>query len=278
MSYLWIYQLPLPVLGFGVTTLSVLVGLTFSLLADRLGWTVGPGGNEAAGFRHAAVGVVYAVALALIVVTVQNRFDQVEQAVEMEANQAGDLFATFGGLNADVRVRLQQDLVEYLNSVIGVEWPLTAQGRTSRQTEALARHLMDEIVTYHPQDQHEEDLYPHLVTDIHHLIDARQTRLAIGLEGLNSPTWRVIVIGALITLFFASLFHAERRRVQLLTMALTSAMFGLMIFLILAMDHPLLGQFSVSPEALQEEQARLEQIMRTPPPHQMHTPPAQSPR
>ncbi|HVB37761.1 MAG TPA: DUF4239 domain-containing protein [Vicinamibacterales bacterium] len=273
MSYLWIYQLPLPVLGFGVTGLTVIVGLAFSLIAERFGWTVGPGGNEAAGFRHAAVGVVYAVALALIVVAVQNRFDQVEQAVETEANQVGDLFATFTGLSPDVRDHLQHELIEYLNSVVNVEWPLVQEGRKSPQTEALARHLIDQIVVYRPKDAHEEDLYPHLVTDVHHLLDARRTRLAIGLEGLNGPTWGVIVLGAIITLFFASLFHAERRRVQLLTMALTSAMFGLMIFLILAMDHPLLGEFSVSPDAMRQEQARLEQIMRTPtPPHEPDAP------
>jgi Protein of unknown function (DUF4239) len=273
MSYLWIYQLPLPILGFGVTTLSVVVGLAFSLIAERFGWTVGPGGNEAAGFRHAAVGVVYAVALALIVVNVQSRFDLVEQAVEMEANQAGDLFATFGGLAPDVRDHLRRELVDYLSSVINVEWPKVQAAQTSEPTEQLARHLIDEIVAYHPKDAHEEDLYPHLVTDVHHLLDARRTRLAMGLEGLNGPTWRVIVLGALLTLFFASLFHAERRRVQLLTMALTSAMFGLMIFLILAMDHPLLGQFSVQPDPLREQLVRLERVMHTPaPPHEAGLP------
>ncbi len=273
MSYLWIYQLPLPVMGFGITALTVLAGLSFSLITERFGWTVGPDGNEAAGFRHAAVGVVYAVALALIVVAVQNRFDLVEQSVEVEANQVGDLFATFGGLAPNVRDHLRQELVDYLNSVVSVEWPKVQQGGRSPQTDMLARHIIDEIIAYKPADAHEADLYPIMVEDVHHMLDARRTRLAIGLEGLNGPTWRVIAIGAIITLFFASLFHAERRRVQLLTMGLTSAMFGLMIFLILAMDHPLLGEFSVQPDALRSEQARLEQIMHTPEPaHQVGAP------
>lgn len=55
-------------------------------------WMLSPEDNSTAALAHAFVGVLYAVALGLMVVGVQSGYAEVEEVVMKEAYLAGDLY------------------------------------------------------------------------------------------------------------------------------------------------------------------------------------------
>lgn len=256
----WIYDLPLWVMCLMFMLGSVALGVGGVLLARRSGWTVSPDDNGTAASLHAFVGVVYAVALGLMVVAVQGEYGEVEAAAREEASAAGDLYGALEGMTPATRAALRAEVSGYLRMVVEEEWPAVQHGRTSEDTWHAVDRLSRRIHTLEPASPAEERLFPELTEEMDKMLDARRRRLFLGQSGIGAATWIVILLGGTITLGFACFFHMERLRSQLFLTGLTAAMFGLMLFLIVAMDHPLWGRLSVQPDAFHEIRASIARL------------------
>ena len=68
-------------------------------------------------------------------------------------------------------------------------------------------------------------------------------------SGLSSSLWALVLIGAMISIAVSWAFHVKNRRMHIWMTTLVSALLGLMVFLLAAMDHPFMGKLSVSSEA-----------------------------
>lgn len=95
------------------------------------------------------VGVMYAVALGLLTVSVQSSFGDVENAAVTEASAAGDLYRTLEGLSDTSRVRIQRDVAEDVDLVIDHEWPAAKKGQESDTMWRHADHLYSETSRTH---------------------------------------------------------------------------------------------------------------------------------
>jgi hypothetical protein len=245
----WLYDLPLALLCLLFVLGAVALAVGGVLLARRSGLTVSPEDNGTAAALHAFVGVVYAVALGLIVVSVQGDYGEVQQASMAEASAAGNMFRAIDGLEPASRAALHAQLGAYVVLVVRDEWPASAHGRESPRTWAAVDRLARAVHTFQPTSPAEERLLPEIMEQLDDMLDARRMRLFLGEQGIGAVTWTVILLGGIITVGFACFFHMERLRSQLLLTGLMGAMFGLMLFLIVAMDHPLWGKLSVQPDA-----------------------------
>lgn len=255
-----LYDLPLWLIAVVCVAASVTFAIAGVLTARRLGWTLDECDHTTAGIVHAFVGVLYAVALGLLVVSVQGSFDDVENASVHEASAAGDLYRTLEGLSDTSRKQIQRDVAKYVDLVIDAEWPATQKGKESDTTWRHVDHLYAEIIAYTPRGEKDLRLYQQLITDGQELLDARRTRLFLGNDGIDATTWIVVLAGAVITIGFACFFRMQKLKIQLVLTSLAAAMFGLMIFLIVAMDYPLRGEFSVEPNAFVRQRAVLRRV------------------
>ncbi len=244
---LWIYDLPLWALCTLILSLSIAYAVGAVTLVRRRKWQVGDEDNATAAALHAFLGVLYAVALGLLVVSAQEDNDDVEHAVAGEANAVGDLYRVLDGLEPANRVMLQRQVARYVQSVITVEWPATQRAENSPATWDAMDDLSRGIYTFRPSTPQEERVYPQLVSEIEEVLDARRDRLFLGERGVGAVTWTIILLGGVITIGFAAFFNMRNGRAQVMLTSLLAAMFGLMIFLITAMDHPLWGRVSVDP-------------------------------
>src|ERR671915_222741 len=85
--------------------------------------------NDVAGFIYAALGVIYAVILALVVIAVWEDFGRARETVESEANATAEVFWLAHRLPEPERDRLQELTRSYAEEVVGREWPLMEEGR-----------------------------------------------------------------------------------------------------------------------------------------------------
>ena len=84
--------------------------------------------NDVAGFIYAALGVIYAVLLALVVIAVWEEFGRARVTVESEANALAEVFWLAHQLPEPERHQLQELARSYAEEVVDEEWPLMEQG------------------------------------------------------------------------------------------------------------------------------------------------------
>jgi hypothetical protein len=249
---LWLYQIPLWALGLLVLSAVWTFTVGGVLIARPWVHTWPRSENETVGYMLSIAGVAYAVLLAMIAVGAWNASSTVDIAIQQEANALSGVYRGVGVYRPVARDHFQQLVRDYVDFVVRDEWPALARNQRSPRTEMASQSLSEEIVGFEPGTPAEEMLKPIVVAKVNDFEDARRLRLLEGSRGLGPITWFVVVIGGIMTLAFTFFFRVEKQSVHLAVSMLASGMLAVVVFLILAMDHPLWGTVSVQPDALRE--------------------------
>ena len=85
--------------------------------------------NDVAGFIYAALGVIYAVLIALVVIAVWEEYDAASVTVEQEANAVAEIFWLAHRLPEPEGPHIQELARSYAEEVVEHEWPLMEQGK-----------------------------------------------------------------------------------------------------------------------------------------------------
>ena len=88
--------------------------------------------NEVAGFKFAAVGVLYAVLLAFAIIVVWEKFSDAESDVAKEAGAAATIYRLSEGIGGEAGIALRAALTNYLEVTISDDWPAMERGSASR--------------------------------------------------------------------------------------------------------------------------------------------------
>src|SRR5918999_4592793 len=121
------------VLVVGGVCLLALAG--FELVHRLVPATVRQRHNDVAGFIYAALGVIYAVILALVVIAVWEEYGAASETVEQEANAAADIFWLSDRLPEPRSTHIQELCRSYAEEVVDNEWPLMEQGQAPLMTQ-----------------------------------------------------------------------------------------------------------------------------------------------
>jgi hypothetical protein len=222
--------------------------------------------NEVAGFIYAALGVIYAVLLALVVIAVWEEFGRARVTVESEANALAEISWLAYSLPEPEGPHLQELARSYAEEVVDDEWPLMEQGRTPsmENTQATPQGwvLIDDIRAtlqgYEPRTEAEQELYAAGLDQVQRLADARRTRLVQAQEGLPTVLWVVLVAGGIVAVGFTYLFGLEHTESHALMVASLAGVIALVLFTIGVLDHPFSGGARIEPGALELVLNRLE--------------------
>jgi hypothetical protein len=72
-----------------------------------------------------------------------------------------------------------------------------------------------------------------------------------------------VIVGGALTIMLGGLLTAEDGRLSILLAAGMAMMIGLMVFLIFAMDRPLMGEISIEPVAFEQVMKRMDSLDET---------------
>ena len=245
------------VLVVGGACLAAVVGL---VLVQRLvPATIRKEHNDVAGFIYAALGVIFAVLLALVVIAVWEEFGRARVTVESEANALAEIFWLAHRLPEPQGRHLQELSRSYAEEVVDEEWPLMAQGQTPLMEDTPEATpgwvIIDEIRAtlqeVEPRTVAEQELYAEGLDQVQRLADARRTRLVAAEEGLPAVLWVVLVVGGIVVVGFAYLFGMENTGAHALMVVALAGVIALVLFTIAAMEHPFSGGARVGPEAFE---------------------------
>jgi hypothetical protein len=123
--------------------------------------------NDVAGFIYAALGVIYAVLLALVVIAVWEEFDAANDTVEQEANALAEIAWLAHRLPEPEGSHIQELCRSYAEEVVHKEWPLMEQGQAPLMTQTQGTPagwtLIDDIRAnlqeFQPRTTADEQLY-----------------------------------------------------------------------------------------------------------------------
>ena len=205
--------------------------------------------NDVAGFIYAALGVIYAVLLALVVIAVWGEYDAANETVEQEANALAEIFWLGNRLPEPEGSHLQELCRSYAEEVAHKEWPLMEQGQAPLMTQVeetpAGWTLIDEIRAnlqeFQPRTAAEAQLYAEGLDQVQRLGDARRMRLVAAEEGVPGVLWSVLIFGGIAAIGFTYLFGLENTWAHRLMVVTLAAVIGLVLFTIGAMEHPFSG-------------------------------------
>jgi hypothetical protein len=213
--------------------------------------------NDVAGFIYAALGVIYAVLLALVVIAVWEEYDAANETVEQEANAVAEIAWLAHRLPEPEGSHIQELARSYAEEVIHQEWPLMEQGEAPAMTQTQGTPsgwtLIDEIRAnlqgFQPSTPADEQLYAEGLDQVQRLADARRMRLVASEEGIPGVLWSVLIFGGVAAIGFTYLFGLANTWAHRLMVVTLAAVIGLVLFTIGAMEHPFSGGARIGTEA-----------------------------
>jgi hypothetical protein len=237
----------------GTLIVAFSVGLSTAglyLVRRRVPYTTLKENNEVAGFVYAAIGVVYAVLLAFVVVAVWEQYSEAEESAHQEAGQIGNLLRDAQGFPYATRDHVQQALLRYAQSVTDEEWESMSRGEYGKATSEAYEELWQAYYDFQPQGSREEAFYGESLERLNEMGQLRRTRLHVSRPGLPTLMWILLIGGGMITVGFTYMFGTKSTVAQLIIVGSLAGLVGFVLFLILCLDFPFTGDLAIEPEAM----------------------------
>lgn len=239
---------------------TLVVGATIAVqfLVDRL-WNreLRRSHNDIAGFLIAVVGVIFAVLISSLAITVLTRQDRAEALVTQEADTLASIDRLGAKLAGSHPEPVHHEVLAYLDAVIDGEWP---QMRRAEMPDAAAKPLetMWANLSKLPVDDLASlAIFQQLQFRFDHLTEARRSRGEIATTGVDRVVWGVMLMGSLATILFAVLFGVPNFCAHLLMTSLLSFTVALAIIMVVSIDWPYYGDDAIHPERLEALRAEL---------------------
>jgi Protein of unknown function (DUF4239) len=216
--------------------------------------------NDIVALYFGAVVGFYGITLGLISVGVWQTFSDADNKSTIEAAAVEGLYRDISSYPEPPRAEMQVALKNYTKNVIEVAWPMQRQGLTPKGGTELMTVLQKSLFAFEPKTQGQMAIHQEALHQFNRLSEVRRLRVLSATSGLPAATWWVVILGASASILLTWLLSVENVRRHIFLTGFYSALIGLLIFLIAALDNPYRGQFSVGPDAFELVLNRMEKM------------------
>lgn len=204
--------------------------------------------NDLVNYASAGFSLFYGLLLGLLSVATFDNAARVEASVDREASSIASLYRSVSAYPEPLRAELQYLLRDYTLYVIHKDWPAQSEGKIWNGGALRLQVIGKNILALEPTNNPQRLLQEQCIKYFDDLNNARQERLTGVSTAIPGVLWYVVAIGALINILLIWLLDM-RFTLHMILGGIVSFFLGVMIFLISAMDRPLQGSVSISPEA-----------------------------
>lgn len=189
--------------------------------------------------------VFYGLATALTAVNVWETYVRVEEITRQEASALAVLYRDVSAYPEPVRSVLREEIRVYTEQLITRSWPLQRKGKVPLEGVRSMDQLQSTLVMFEPVTEAQKALALETLSSFDHMMEARRQRLDSLERRLPGVMWLVILIGAFVSVFSTYYFPVLDARVHRAQVGLLAGFIGLVIFMILALDHPYRGDLGL---------------------------------
>lgn len=214
--------------------------------------------HEVAGFVYAVVGVLYAVIIGFIILSVWEQFIIAQERFEDEATKLASVYRNSLGLqDSTIKAEINSSVNNYVYTMVNNELPAMKNFKTSEENRQAYLKLWNIFYNYHPENSVNIFWYDKTVDSMKDLLNSRKLRIMSIDLGVPFYMWVVLIMGSIITIGFTFLFGTKKILPQALIVISLSGMIGLSLILVDALDHPYSGIIHIKSEAFKMLMQRL---------------------
>ncbi|PYJ73580.1 MAG: hypothetical protein DME72_05500 [Verrucomicrobia bacterium] len=249
----FLLNLPVPIsflIVSAITTFVALAGLHF--VRKKYSTEVLRENHEVAAIIFNAFGLFYGVMVAFVVFVTWSGYDEATKNLQMEANEADDLFHITRAFPEPAGTTIRKGLMDYVRSVDNDELKRMSQGEISLHSNRAMTRLITVFYQMDEKSIPNRELYAESLTRLNNLAQHRRLRIFAGNDTVPPVIWLVILVGGVITVSYTYLFGMKNTKAQYMMTATLTITITLILFLIYVLDHPFTGTSKVSVEPLKE--------------------------
>ena len=208
--------------------------------------------HEVAAIIFNAFGLLYGVVVAFVVFVTWGGYDDAKKNLELEANEADDIFHITKTFPDPARGIIKQGLMDYIASVYSDELERMSQGDISLHSNRAMARLITVFYQIDDKSVPNRELYAESLTRLNNLAQYRRIRIFAGNDTVPLAVWLVLLVGGVITISYTYFFGMRNIKSQYLMTAALTVTITLILVLIYILDHPFTGTSKVSVEPLRQ--------------------------
>lgn len=205
--------------------------------------------KDASGSLFRVIGMLVSLMLSLAFADVVAEMAATRGAIEREVVALTGAYEDLRRFSGDDTAEIRVLLVDYARAVIEDDWPALADDRLGEKAGALLREISDRVFELESSTPVQEQLWSRLLARIDAVADHRLVRLD-NARAKPPGFLYVVVLGFLITMVCFGAYRPQPPLVTLL--ALFSAFFGLVFYLVLTLADPFQGTIGVEPDRFED--------------------------
>jgi hypothetical protein len=195
------------------------------------------------------VGVLYALVLGIVLVSVWEARDDAQSSVQSEASGLNQIALLAQAVPAPNGPEIRQDVQAYENIVVTVEWPeMAAHLPLSPQGWAALTRLTDAIEAYQPTTDVQQNLSAEALSQLSTVYDARHSRQEEAADGLSPVLWVGLILGGLLTIVFVFCFGVRRSGNHMTMVMGLAGLVGFLMVMVFELNHPFSGSMGIDPD------------------------------
>lgn len=257
----FIYSIPswlLAILIVFITVLYAVVG--FAIVRKFVPASVRAELNDITAAISAISGIAYAVILAFVGIAAWEAFGHADDIVKTEASSAIDIWLGMRPYPKEFEIKVRKSIEDYVDKVIDEEWELQREGGYSQETGHIIEDLHRFLGDYSPTTMAQHIAHHQINDKIVALQTARRTRLSINSDGIHETVYALIILGTMLVIAFSWVMGTTNETGHMLLTAMLGASIGLIFFLIVSMDWPFRGEFSIGPDPFETVRSQLKRL------------------
>jgi Protein of unknown function (DUF4239) len=190
--------------------------------------------------------VFYGLLLGLAAIDLWQKKDDAVKNTTNEANQIRILADLARSLPGDKTV-LIASLADYTQGVIKKEWPmmLANQQREMFVASPELDNVRSAIMEMEPKTSAEQAAFQETVSRYGQIVEARQRRLLDSERELPDVLRMTLIIGTFFTLLTVFFIASKHLHTQVLLAAVSGGYLFLLLYVVLILEHPFIGDWSV---------------------------------
>jgi hypothetical protein len=195
--------------------------------------------------------LLYSLVAALTAIGVWTRYSQVSDVVSAEATAIATLWRDLGGYPQPVREETRKLLRSYTEQVIHGAWPQQRRGQIPREGVEWMDRLQAQLYAFEPRTESQKILHAETLHAFNQLVQQRRQRLDSVQAGLPGVLWWVLLPGAMGCVGLCLFFHVDSARFQAFLLVAVAGFLAMVLFVIIAMDRPFVGEMGITAESYQ---------------------------
>ncbi|WP_432021372.1 hypothetical protein [Streptomyces sp. 1222.5] len=194
-------------------------------------------------------GAIYGALLAFVIVIAWDDLNAAKGRVDAEAASLAAVARDAEFLPAETRERISGDMKEYLTYTVNVEWNKMRMGKVPSASNPNLNDMLATLRKYKPTSAREIADYQRMRTDLTSTIGDRRARIGDSGEQLPDLLRYFIFGGAICVILLCCCFSVSSVFEQAVLLAAVSVLLASSLLVVVGLNHPFVGDISVSPEA-----------------------------